>query len=125
MTLAVREPFPSPVPLYPYGCRIEDIPDDIKTWDGYRPIDMIPLANMPPVGWYSVGHWSSLVSPGIYDFFDAPLAEVLTEMEDEIAGECRKQGIEPVEWPAPPALVTLGISTVLLFPDPILRDATR
>ncbi|MFK8252662.1 hypothetical protein [Ancylobacter terrae] len=117
--------FPFPVPLHPYGRQLSDIPAGIRTWDGWRPIDAVNLDHLPPPGWYSVGHWSALTEPNIFAYFEEPLADVLTELEQVAFDACRKEWVEPIEWPAPPALVAAGIATVFLFPDPILREVSR
>jgi len=117
MTLHFALGSPVPAPLHPYGCRLEDIPPDCRT--------VVNSTPPPPQGWYSVGHWSALVSPNIFNGFVRPLVEVLAEMESEALDACGREGIEPLQWPAPPALSAAGVATVLLIPDPILRDLFR
>jgi len=133
--------YPSPIPTTPYGCRIEDIPTDLKTHDGWSPLDCLNLDPAPPVGWYSIPHWEALTEWRIFDTFCADMPEIVSEWIGLPGGVAaggsakfdgqeqakaldlmRQEGMTPIEWPAPPRLRDeLGIATVLLFPDPILR----
>ncbi|MCK0197061.1 hypothetical protein MWN34_09065 [Ancylobacter sp. 6x-1] len=117
--------FPFPFSPTPYGCRLEDIPDDIVTGDGWKPLDAVNLDHLPPPGWYTVGHWSALTEPGIFRLLSGPLHEALADMEAQAVAASRREGIEPIDWPAPPALVAIGIETVKLIPEIVLRDITR
>lgn len=114
-----------PAPRHPYGCRFEDIPDDLVTWDGWHLRDLVPFDAAPPQGWYSVGHWLALVSPASLCCLLDTLMQSLVEMEAEAVEACRREGMEAVVWPAPPAIARAGIATVRLIPDPILRDLYR
>ena len=94
----------------------------------------------PPPGWYSIPHWVALT--GYYRFGDfAAMPEVVSEWiglpggveaggsADHNGEEQAKaldlmatEGMAPIVWPAPKRMQEeLGITTVLLFPDPVLR----
>ena len=132
--LAFAQPFaaahPIPFAPHPRGCRIESIPDDLMTWDGWSPRDCLNLDPAPPAGWYSVPHWVALTEWGVFRGHDAPMPEILEEWFGEVwqgqaLAKAAEEGVTPLEWPAPPKLQAHGIATVLLFPDPILRDVFR
>lgn len=113
---------PIPAPQWPYGCRPEDIPHDLTTWDGWRLGDLIPTDRLPPTGWYSVGYWLALISPSVLLGFGQPLPISLAEMEEEANAACLREGIGALDWPAHKSLRAYGVQSVRLFPDPILRS---
>jgi len=119
---------PLPFSSTPRGCRVEDIPGDLLTWDGWAPRDCLNLDPPPPRGWYSIPHWAALTEWGLFETAEATMEETLGEwMRDPWQADalryCAEEGIVPIEWPAPPRMKSeLGIASVLLFPDPILRE---
>lgn len=136
-----------PVPLHPYGCRLQDIPDDHRSPDGWHPRDCINFNRpdgsdqAPPPGWYSIPHWVALTSHNSFGFFYVAMPEIVSEWvglpggvsaggsekydgsdQAKALAIMQAEGMAPIEWPAPPRMrEELGIQTVLLFPDPILR----
>ncbi|GLI22221.1 hypothetical protein GGQ86_000481 [Xanthobacter flavus] len=131
---------PLPFPLHPYGCRVEDVPATPLTHDGWSRRDCLNVDPPPPPGWYSIPHWVALT--GYYRFGDfAAMPEVVSEWiglpggveaggsADHNGEEQAKaldlmatEGMAPIVWPAPKRMQEeLGIATVLLFPDPVLR----
>lgn len=126
--------YPLPFSSTPFGCRVEDIPTDIVTWDGWSPRDCLNLDPAPPAGWYSIPHWFALTEWHCFDYLDEPTACLTNGFFERVdkhgkpglvalmGKACRDEGLEPIEWPAPPKLVAHGRPTVLLFPDPVLRD---
>lgn len=119
---------PNPFSSAPRGCRVENIPSDLRTWDGWFPRDCLNLDPPPPPGWYSIPHWAALTEWGLFDSAEATMEETLSEwMGDpwqvEALRYCEEEGISPIEWPAPRRMrIELGIAAVLIFPDPILRE---
>ncbi|MFG1419927.1 hypothetical protein V5F38_19125 [Xanthobacter sp. V0B-10] len=119
----------------------------LMTWDGWSPRDCLNLDRpdgldrAPPPGWYSIPHWAALTEWRIFDTFCAGMPEVISEwiglpggvaaggsakFDGQEQGKAlelmRQEGMAPIEWPAPHRMhAELGITTVLLFPDPILR----
>lgn len=116
---------PPPIALYPRGARIEDIPADIISWDGWRPLDWINMDPAPPLGWYSVFHWIALTEPGVFECFCDPAHTLFHEEQEEAKRLTRAEGSSPIEWPAPPKMQAAGVKSVWLIPDPILRDVFR
>ncbi|MFG1418305.1 hypothetical protein V5F38_10385 [Xanthobacter sp. V0B-10] len=125
---------------------MEDIPTHLEngrplmTWDGWSPRDCLNLDRpdgldrAPPPGWYSIAHWVALTHPLWFDWFETPMPELFAAFArgDFGNGARRKildlmaqEGMTPIEWPAPVKAQEAGIATVLLFPDPILREADR
>lgn len=129
---------PASVP-HPRGCRVEDIPEDVCSSDGWRPLDWINhdradgTDRAPPPGWYSIPHWWALTEWHCFEMWEGETAEVLAEClinrgqgEDSFYARAidamNREGLAPIEWPAPPRIKAAGYSTVLLYPDAILRD---
>lgn len=138
--LSPRQRIPLPFPLHPYGCRVEDVPAVPLTDDGWSRRDCLNVNPPPPPGWHSIPHW--VVLTGYYRFEDfGAMPEVVSEWiglpggvgaggsATHDGGEQAKapdlmatEGMAPMAWPAPPRMQEeLGIATVLLFPDPVLR----
>lgn len=116
---------PLPIPQHPRGARIDDIPTDIISWDGWRPLDWINTAPAPPLGWYSVFHWIALTEPGVFRHFCDPAPTLFHAEQEEAKRLTRAEGSSPIEWPAPRKMQEAGIKSVWLIPDPILRDLFR
>ncbi|MFG1480270.1 hypothetical protein V5F53_16680 [Xanthobacter sp. V4C-4] len=135
--------YPSPIPLHPHGCRVEDIPTHLSdgrplvTWDGWSPLDCINLDRpdgrdrAPPAGWYSIPHWFALIEPSCFWLFEEHMPDLFAEWargdfrnarQETALAFMAKEGMEPLEWQAPVKAREAGIATVLLFPDPILRE---
>lgn len=124
-----HQPLTHPLPFSttPRGCRVEDIPDDLVTWDGWSPKDCLNLDPAPPAGWYSIPHWAALTEWHLFNYLEEPGTVICEEwLGDRWQGQALRlaaeEGIAPIEWPAPPKMQAAGIATALLFPDPILRE---
>lgn len=123
-------------PPYARGRRVENIPSDILTWDGWSPIDCLNLDPPPPSGWFSIPHWFALLDWRLFDDLPEPgkaicLDLLCPELAEEARAMTLQEGVEPIVWPAPPKLTMPhkgedwffpGVATVLLFPDGVLRE---
>lgn len=127
-TLPASAIAPMPFLPAPYGCRLEDIPADLRTWDGWSPAECIDIT--APAGWYSVAHWAALTEWGVFESFEQPMEEVLAEWLGEpwqVEAErlAAAEGVAPIVWPAPSKIAAAGFPTMLLFPDAIVREVFR
>lgn len=116
---------PHALPPHPRGARLDAIPADIVSWDGWRPLDWINTDPAPPLGWYSVFHWVALTEPGLFRHFCDPTPTQLLDEQDEARRLTKAEGLSPIKWPAPPRMQAAGVKFVWLIPDPILRDVFR
>lgn len=80
-----------------------------------------PPSSVPTRGWFSVWEFLAVTEPASLDL-SHDLAADWQEEEERAEEMAHREGVEPVRVQAPEVLTSLGIPTVLLFPDAILRD---
>lgn len=77
-------------------------------------------APAPAGGWWSVWEFLAITEPETLALSN--FAEDWQEREEAATALALQEEVEVVTVPAPAVLVAVGIPTVLLFPDAILRD---
>ncbi|MFG1466541.1 hypothetical protein V5F77_27325 [Xanthobacter sp. DSM 24535] len=61
----------------------------------------------------------------MFECFCDPAHTLFHEEQEEAKCLTRAEGSSPIKWPAPRKMQEVGIKSVWLIPDPILRDLFR